>query len=294
MPAPADRPRRSALYLPASNPRAVAKARGLACDVVVLDLEDAVAPEAKVEARAAAVQAARAGGWAGRELVLRVNGLSTPWGADDLAAAAGAGFDAVLAPKIAGPADLDPYAAALGATPLWAMVETAAVVFALAPLAARARDTPLAALVVGANDLALETGWRLAPGRAAFLPALAMTVAAAHQHGLAALDGVFNGLDDAPGLAAECAQGAELGFDGKTLIHPAQVEPANAAFSPGAEAVAHARAVVAAFADPAAAAMGAVRVEGRMAERLHLEAARRLLARAGAAAAPKPPAGLQP
>ena len=281
MPAPA-RPRRSVLYLPASNPRAIAKARGLACDAVILDLEDSVAPDAKPQARAAAVEAVRDGGWGGRELVLRVNGLATPWGADDLAAAAGAGFDAVLLPKIAGPADLDPYAAALGATPLWAMVETAAVVFALAPLAARARDLPLAALVAGTNDLALETGWRLAPGRAAFLPALATMTAAARLHGLAALDGVWNALDDADGLAAECAQAVELGFDGKTLIHPGQVEAANRAFSPSTGEVEAARAVVAAFAAPQAQGCGAIRLDGRMVERLHLAAAERLLARAAA------------
>ena len=279
------RPRRSALYLPASNPRAIAKARTLACDAVILDLEDAVAPEAKAQARLAAVEAAQAGGWGGRELVVRVNALSTPWGADDLAAVAGGGFAAVLIPKLEGPGDLDAYARALdscGASavpPLWAMVETAAALFALEPLAARARDLPLAALVVGTNDLALETGWRLTPARAPFAPALAMTVAAAHRHGLAAVDGVFNGLDDLEGLAAECAQGAAFGFDGKTLIHPAQIDAAHAAFSPSEHEVEHARAVVAAFADPAAQGRGAVRVGGAMAERLHLEAARRLLAR---------------
>ena len=281
MTAVSDRPRRSALYLPASNARALAKARELPCDVVILDLEDAVAPEAKGEARAAAAAAARED-WGGRELVVRVNGLSTPWGEADLAAVAGAPFDAVLAPKIAGPGDLDAYAAALGGRPLWAMVETAAALFALEPIAARARDTGLAALVVGTNDLALETGWRLAPGRAAFLPALAMTVAAARLHGLAVLDGVFNGLDDEAGLAAECAQGAELGFDGKTVIHPRQIEAASSAFQPSEAELAHARAVVAAFADPAAAGRGAVRLEGRMVERLHLAAAERLLSRAGA------------
>ena len=239
-----------------------------------------MAPDAKAPARAAALQAAAEGGWGRRELVLRVNALATPWGVDDLAAAAGGGFDAVLTPKVTGPADLDPVAAVLGATPLWAMVETAAAVFALEPIAARARDLPLTALVAGTNDLALETGWRLAPGRAAFMPALAMLAAAARLHGLVALDGVWNALDDAAGLATECAQALEVGFDGKTLIHPGQVEVANRAFSPTPDEVQAARAVVAAFAAPGAAGLGAIRLDGRMVERLHLHAARRVLARA--------------
>ena len=278
---PTSRPRRSALYLPASNPRAVLKARGLPCDVVILDLEDAVAPEAKAEARAAAVAAAGEGGWGGRELVVRVNGLDTPEGQADLEAVRGAGFDAVLLPKVRAVADLDAYARRLGDQPIWAMVETAAAVFALEPLAARAASLPLEALVVGGNDLALETGWRLAPGRAALAPALALTVAAARLHGLVALDAVFNGLDDREGLARECREGCEFGFDGKTLIHPAQIEPANRAFHPSEGELAHARAVVAAFAAPEAEGRGALRVEDRMVERLHLVAARRLLSRAG-------------
>ncbi len=281
---PTERPRRSALYLPASNPRAIAKARTLACDVVILDLEDAVAPEAKTAARDAAVAAVGEGGWGGRELVVRVNGLATAWGADDLAAVSAAGPDAVLAPKLAGPADVRAYDAALrraaASVALWAMVETAAAVFALQLLAASAAGTRLAALVLGTNDLAEETGWRLAPGRAAFAPALAMTAAAARMGGLVALDGVFNGLEDGAGLAAECAQGEAFGFDGKTLIHPRQIEAANRAFSPSPEELARARATVAAFEAPAAAGAGALRMDGRMVERLHLDAARRLLSRA--------------
>ncbi len=282
---PAVRPRRSALYMPASNARAVAKARELACDAVILDLEDAVAPEAKAAARTAAMEAVRAGGWGGREVVVRVNGLDTEWGADDLLAAAQAGPDAVLVPKVDDAAALRRYDAALSAAPastaLWAMIETGRSLHRLEEIAAAAADTRLAAFVMGTNDLAKELGWRLAPGRAPFAWALSAATAAARAHGLVALDGVFNGLDDEAGLAAECAQGVEWGFDGKTLIHPRQVEPCNRAFSPSPGELAHARAVIAAFDLPENAGKGAVRVDGRMAERLHLAQAHKMLAAAG-------------
>ena len=281
---PAPRPRRSALYLPASNSRALAKARTLACDVVILDLEDAVAPQAKAEARAAAVAAVRAGGWGRREVVVRVNALDTPWGDDDLAAVAAAAPDAVLVPKVDGAADLARYAARLAEAPahvaLWAMVETGRALFALPDLAASAAGSRLAGLVLGANDLAQELGWRSVPGRAPLHWALSATTTAAHMAGLLALDGVYNALEDAAGLAAECRQAADWGFDGKTLIHPAQVEPCNRAFAPSDAELAHARAVIAAFEEPGNAGRGAIRVDGRMIERLHLRQAEALAARA--------------
>lgn len=278
--------RRSALYLPASNARALVKARALACDVVILDLEDAVAPEEKDAARRAAVTAAREGGFGDRLLVVRVNGRDTPWGADDLRAVAPAGFDAVLVPKVSSADDVRHYAAALGtSTQLWAMIETCASVFALDAIAATARDTPLAALVMGTNDLAKEMRARLDAARTPFLPFLSLAVAAARKEGLVALDGVFNGLDDPEGLTVACAQSVAFGFDGRTLIHPGQIAACNAAFTPTDAEVAQARAIVAAFDDPANTGKGAVRVNGAMAERLHLAEAHRTVAMAEACAA---------
>jgi citrate lyase subunit beta / citryl-CoA lyase len=283
-----DRPRRSALYMPASNARAVDKARGLACDVVILDLEDAVAPEAKPAARAQAVEAVRAGGFGRREVVVRCNGLDTPWGAEDLAAVAAAGPDAVLVPKVSSPADIAAYDAALAAAPartrLWAMIETCAAVLDLKAVAS-ARQGRLAGLAVGLNDLAKEMRGRQTADRAPHLPLLALTVAAARANGLIALDSVCNALDDPELLERQCRQGADLGFDGKTLIHPGQLEIANRLFSPPPEEVAWARAVIAAFAAPENAGKGALRVEGRLAERLHLAEAERLAAVAEAIAA---------
>ena len=282
MPSAPVRPRRSALYMPASNPRAVEKARTLACDVVILDLEDAVAPEMKPDARAAAVAAVRAGGFGRREVVIRVNGLSTPWGADDLAAAARAGPDAVLVPKIGGAADVAIYDAALAAAPaktqLWAMIETCPAVFELLPIAAASARTRLSAFVMGINDLAKEMRARQTPDRAAFVPFMAMAVAAARACGLVALDGVHNEIDDLALLEATCRQAAELGFDGRSLIHPSHLDICNRAFAPPADEVAWAGAVVEAFADPANEGRGALRVGGRLAERLHLGEAERLLA----------------
>jgi len=282
MPSAPVRPRRSALYMPASNPRAVEKARTLACDVVILDLEDAVAPEMKPDARAAAVAAVRAGGFGRREVVIRVNGLSTPWGADDLAAAARAGPDAVLVPKIGGAADVAFYDAALAAAPaktqLWAMIETCPAVFELLPIAAASARTRLSAFVMGINDLAKEMRARQTPDRAAFVPFMAMAVAAARACGLVALDGVHNEIDDLALLEATCRQAAELGFDGRSLIHPSHLDICNRAFAPPADEVAWAGAVVEAFADPANEGRGALRVGGRLAERLHLGEAERLLA----------------
>ncbi len=280
---PTLRPRRSALYLPASNPRAIAKARTLPCDVVILDLEDAVAPEAKVAARAAAVAAI--GSFGTRETVIRVNGLGTPWGEDDLAAlAAVAPPDAVLLPKVELPAELATARAILGERPpLWAMIETPRAVLRLDALVEGGGIAGLAALVAGTNDLASAMRCTPGPERTPLLPVLTQIVLAARGHGLIALDGVVNALDDPAAVARECAQAAAFGFDGKTLIHPSQIDAANAAFTPHPHAVAHARAVIAAFAAPDAAHAGALRIDGRMVERLHLIEARRVVAIAEAA-----------
>jgi citrate lyase subunit beta/citryl-CoA lyase len=278
---PTIRPRRSALYMPASNARAVEKARTLPCDVVILDLEDAVAPEAKPDARAAALAAVKAGGFGRREVVIRVNGLSTPWGADDLAAAAEAGPDAVLVPKVNSPADVEAYDRALAAAPattrLWAMIETCPAMFDLLGIAAASARTRLAAFTMGINDLAKEMKARQTPEREAFVPFLAMAVAAARAYGLVALDGVHNEIDDLALLEATCRQGAEFGFDGRSVIHPTHLETCNRVFAPPPEEVTWAAAVVAAFAKPENEGRGALRVEGRLAERLHLSEARRLL-----------------
>ena len=277
----AARPRRSALYMPASNARAVEKARQLPCDVVILDLEDAVAPEMKPHAREAAVAAVEAGGFGRREVVIRVNGLTTPWGADDLDAAAEAGPDAVLVPKVGSAADVAAYDAALArappATRLWAMIETCPAMFHLNAIGAAAAGSRLAAFVMGVNDLAKEMKARQTPGREAFLPFLSLAVAAARAHGLLILDGVHNEIDDLAALEAVCRQGAAFGFDGKSLIHPSHLEICNRVFAPPADEVAWAGAVVAAFADPANAGKGALRVNGRLAEHLHLAEAKRLL-----------------
>jgi len=285
-----DRPRRSVLYMPGSNARAMEKARSLPCDAVILDLEDSVAPDAKAEARARVVLALAEGGFGAREVVVRVNGADTPWGAEDLAAIAGAGADAVLIPKVSVPEDLAGPQAALGQgnpARLWAMMETPRAMTGAAAIAAavRAGAPSLAVLVMGTNDLAKDTGTRLLPGRALFLPWLAQCLAAARGEGLQIIDGVWNAIDDDEGFAAECAQGRDLGMDGKTLIHPGQIEACNRIFTPAAEELDWARKVVAAFDLPQNASVGALRLEGRMVERLHAEIARRLLARAGQGAA---------
>ncbi|MEQ1499029.1 MAG: CoA ester lyase [Novosphingobium sp.] len=280
------RPRRSVLYLPASNPNAIAKARTLAADVIVLDLEDAVAPEHKVAARAAAAAAVREGGFGRREVVIRVNAFGTEWAEADLAAAAAAGPDAVLVPKVSSAQDVLAYDAALAAAPahtrLWIMVETCGLMPRLDEVAALAGSTRLAAFAMGTNDLAKEMRAQLRPGRAAFLPILSATVCAARAHGLLVFDGVSNEFRDMAVVRAECDQGLEFGFDGKCLIHPDQVEPCNAVFTPSAAELAWARAVVDAFALPENQGKGVIRIEGKMAELLHREQAQRLLAIAAA------------
>ena len=275
---PSARPRRSALYMPAGNPRAIEKARGLACDVVILDLEDSVAPDAKLAARDLAVAETARGGFGRRELVVRVNGLDTPWGEADLEAVrAGAVLpDAVLAPKVSTPEDVAAYAARLPeGVALWIMVETCAALFALDRLAAA--GGPLSALVVGSNDLVKEMRCRVDADRRPLQAALSLTVAAGRANDLVVLDGVWNDIADLAGLERQCLQGVEFGFDGKTLIHPDQVAAANTAFSPEPGEVAWARVVAAAFDSPENRGKGVLRVEGRMVERLHLDQALRLL-----------------
>jgi citrate lyase subunit beta/citryl-CoA lyase len=277
------RPRRSVLYMPGSNARAIEKARTLPADGVILDLEDAVAPDAKEEARKQVTDAVKAGGFGGREVFIRVNGIDTPWHADDLAAAAHAGPDAILIPKIGRVAQLEMIGQRLldmktdHKTRVWAMIETPEAIFNIDALAAEAHDseTRLAGFVMGTNDLAKETRARLLPGRAPMLSWLATCLLAAHGHGIDILDGVYNNLSDAQGFEAECIQARDMGFDGKTLIHPNQIEPCNVVFSPAADEVVHARKLIAAFDLPENKNKGVVQVEGRMVERMHAEMARR-------------------
>ncbi|WP_157219300.1 HpcH/HpaI aldolase/citrate lyase family protein [Flavisphingomonas formosensis] len=276
------RPRRSALYLPASNARAIEKARGAPCDVVILDLEDAVAPDMKALAREQALTAVKEGGFGRRELIVRANGLDTPWGAEDLTALAAAGPDAVLVPKISDGAEVRACDAFLKDAPdgmvLWVMIETARAALRLDDIASAARDTRLAGFVMGVNDLAKETGGEQGVLREPFQAILGLSVAAARAYGLAILDGVYNALEDDEGLAQQCAQGRRFGFDGKTLIHPRQIDICNAAFTPGEAEVAWARKIVAAFDEPENASKGAIRVDGKMVERLHLVQAKRAIA----------------
>jgi citrate lyase subunit beta/citryl-CoA lyase len=274
------------MYLPASNARALDKARTLDCDVVILDLEDSVAPDAKAEARAGAVAAVREGGFGGREVVIRANGLDTPWGADDLAAAAKAGPDAVLVPKISAPEDLSGIRTAVGGDlPIWAMIETCAAMFRLDALGAESANVGVEAWVIGSNDLAKEMRCPLTVEREPLIAALSLSLMAARAHRLAIIDGVFNDIGDEAGLARQCAQAAAFGFDGKSLIHPSQVSAANAAFTPDASAVAWARTVVGAFERPENAGKGVLKVDGRMVEQLHYAEARRLIGVAEAIAA---------
>ena len=277
------RPRRSVLYMPGSNARAIEKARTLPADGVILDLEDAVAPDAKEQARAQVVDAVKAGGFGFREVFIRVNGIDTPWHADDLAAAAHAGPDAILIPKVGRVNQLELIGQRLldmktdHKTRVWAMIETPEAIFNINALAAEAHDseTRLAGFVMGTNDLAKETRARLVPGRAPMLSWLATCLLAAHAHGIDILDGVYNNLSDAKGFEEECVQARDMGFDGKTLIHPNQIEPCNAVFSPGADEVAGARKLIAAFDLPENRDKGVVRLDGRMVERMHADMARR-------------------
>ncbi|HEY7663124.1 MAG TPA: CoA ester lyase [Xanthobacteraceae bacterium] len=280
------RPRRSVLYMPGSNARAIEKARTLSADAVILDLEDSVAPDAKAAARKQVVEAVAAGGFGAREVVVRVNGIDTPWHVDDVTAAAQAAPDAILVPKIATPQQLE----AIGQrlldmhadlrTRIWAMIETPLAIFNILALAAEAADSEsrLVAFVMGTNDLAKETRAHIVPGRAPMVPWLMACVAAARIYGIDIIDGVYNDLGNADGFARECAQARDMGFDGKTLIHPSQIEPCNAAFSPGSDDVAQAKKIIAAFDLPENKNKGVVVLDGRMVERLHADMARRTVA----------------
>ena len=273
-------PPRSVLFLPATNVRAVAKARASDADAVVLDLEDAVAPDAKVEARAAARNALSEGGWGDRPTVVRVNGLDTAWGADDVAALADAGAHALLLPKVGDPSTLAEHEGLLGKAPaalkLWSMVESASGVLALPAIAASGGR--LRALVLGFNDLALDLQVDNPPvDRAPFRPVMSAAVLAARANGLLAFDAPCNVFRTPDRVSHEARQAMQHGFDGKALIHPDQIGPCHAAFAPSADRVRWAQAVCHAFADPG---QGAVAVDGRMVERLHLEQARRILAKA--------------
>ena len=280
------RPRRSVLYMPGSNARAIEKAKTLPCDGVILDLEDSVAPDAKESARAQIVAAVKAGGFGKREVFVRVNGVDTTWHADDLSAAAHAVPDAILVPKISSAETLELIGRRLldmgtpHKTRVWAMIETPLAIFNILSIAAEARDSEarLSGFVLGTNDLAKETRARLVPGRAPMLPWLSQCVLAARHYGIDVLDGVYNDIGNADGFVAECRQGVEFGFDGKTLIHPNQIEPCNAAFSPSAEEVAQARKMIAVFELPENKGKGVVSIDGRMVERLHAEMARRTVA----------------
>jgi citrate lyase subunit beta/citryl-CoA lyase len=285
------RPRRSCLYMPGANAKALEKAKTLAADVLLLDLEDSVAPEAKADARVQVAAAVKAGGYGKREVIVRINALATPWGADDIAAAAGAAPDGVLAPKVESTAQVHELDVALSAAGLpkeaglWVMIETPRAILNIAEIAAAARGTRLTALVLGLNDLAKETRARAGANRAAFFTAMSLALTAARAEGLTAIDGVYNDIADSAGFEAECRQGLEFGFDGKTLIHPSQIEAANAIFAPTVDEIARARAVIDAFALPENAGKGVIKVDGKMTELLHLEEARRVVAVAEAIAA---------
>jgi citrate lyase subunit beta/citryl-CoA lyase len=286
------RPRRSVLYMPGSNARAIEKARSLPADGIILDLEDAVAPDAKEAARAQVVDAVKAGGFGRREVFVRVNGIGTPWFADDLAAFAHVAPDAILVPKIQSGEQLDHVGTRLldmhadQRIHIWAMIETPLAVFNIVNIAAAARDSEsrLSGFVLGTNDLAKETRARIVPGRAPMVPWLMACVAAAHAYGIDVLDGVYNDIGNAEGFVAECAQGRDMGFDGKTLIHPNQIEPCNAAFSPTPAEVADARNIIAAFDLPENHGKGVIKLDGRMVERMHADIARRVVAIADAIA----------
>lgn len=272
------RPHRSVLYMPASNARAIDKARALPCDAVILDLEDAVPPEEKTAARKGGLDAVATGGFGQRKVVIRVNAIDTPWGADDLRAVATSDVDAVLIPKVASAAGFSQVRDLIGpGLPIWGMIETARAVLHLGEIAAAAPDLGVAALVAGTNDLAKELRCRPGDFRAPLLPFLSMLVAAARSAGIVALDGVSNKLDDEKSFTQECEQGLEWGFDGKTLIHPSQIAAANRVFTPDPSEVEWARRIVAAFDEPENAGRAVIRLEGKMVELLHRAEAERTL-----------------
>ena len=288
-PDPTLRPRRSVLYMPGANERALEKAKGLPADAIIFDLEDAVAPDAKAEARDRVCAAASSGEYGAKEVTIRVNGLDTEWHAADIAAAAKAGPAAVVVPKVNSVADVNAIEKGLesgGApdhTKIWAMVETPVAMLHAEEIAAASER--LTVLVMGTNDLAKELHAEHVPGRQPLLTGLGLCLLAARAAGKVILDGVYNDIKDPEGFEAECVQGQQLGFDGKTLIHPSQLEPANRVWAPAPDAVDDARELIATFEEGIAAGKGVVTHNGRMIENMHVDNARRLIALSEAIAA---------
>ncbi|UWQ42210.1 CoA ester lyase [Leisingera aquaemixtae] len=279
---PRARPYRSVLYIPGSKPRALEKAKTLPVDAVIFDLEDAVSVDEKPNARATLAHALEAGGFGARMKIVRINGLDTEWGREDAVAAARMDCDAILLPKVNAPADLDALAEITGDIPLWAMMETPRGMLNAAAIAAHPK---LQGMVMGTNDLAKELQTRYRPDRLPMMAGLGLCLLAAKAEGLVIVDGVYNAFKDVEGLAAECAQGRDMGFDGKTLIHPAQVEVANAAFAPTEREIDTSRRQIAAFEEAQAAGQGVAVVDGKIVENLHVATAREILAKADAIAA---------
>ncbi|MCB4454677.1 HpcH/HpaI aldolase/citrate lyase family protein [Leisingera sp. McT4-56] len=279
---PRTRPYRSVLYIPGSKPRALEKAKTLPVDAVIFDLEDAVSVDEKPNARATLAQALEVGGFGARMKIVRINGLDTEWGREDAIAAAKMDCDAILLPKVNAPADLDALAEITGDIPLWAMMETPRGMLNAAAIAAHPK---LQGMVMGTNDLAKELQTRYRPDRMPMMAGLGLCLLAAKAEGLVIVDGVYNAFKDVEGLAAECAQGRDMGFDGKTLIHPAQVEVANAAFAPTEREIDTSRRQIAAFDEAQAAGQGVAVVDGKIVENLHVVTAREILAKADAIAA---------
>jgi citrate lyase subunit beta/citryl-CoA lyase len=284
------RPRRSVLYMPGSNARALEKAKTLPADALILDLEDAVAPDAKDLARSQVCEAVKAGGFGPREVVIRVNGFATPYGLTDFATALEAKPDAILIPKVESAEDLSharKNAPADCKIALWAMIETPLAILNLKEIAraAASAELPLTCFVLGTNDLIKATRAKAQADRLPLIAWLSMTVAAARAFGIAVVDGVFNAIQDEAGFIAECEQGRALGMDGKTLIHPSQIAPCNAVFSPSADEIAAAKKIVDAFALPENQGKGAISLDGRMVELLHADIARQTLAIAEAISA---------
>jgi (3S)-malyl-CoA thioesterase len=270
------RPLRSVLYIPGSKPRALDKARGLLADAIIFDLEDAVIPKEKVAARATLADALAQGGYGNRMKIVRINGLDTEWGADDAKAAAAMGADAILLPKVNSPEDLDALAAITGDAPLWAMMESPLGMLNAAAIAAHPK---LQGMVMGTNDLAKELQSRARADRLPMMTGLGLCVLAGKAHGVALIDGVYNAFKDDEGHRIECDQGRDMGFDGKTVIHPAQLEVANAAFSPSEEEIDLARRQIAAFEECEATGQGVAVVDGKIVENLHVATARETLAK---------------
>lgn len=276
------RPYRSVLYIPGSKERALEKARGLAADAIIFDLEDAVAPDAKVEARAILKAELDKGGYGNRAKIVRINGFDTEWGKDDVAAFVGADIDAILMPKVGSAAQLDELAALIPDVDLWAMMETPIGMLNAAEIAAHPR---LKGFVMGTNDLAKELNTRFRADRLPMMGGLHMCLIAAKAHDVVIVDGVYNAFKDEDGLKAECDQGRDMGMDGKTLIHPAQLEIANAAFAPSEAEIDLAQRQIAAFEEAEASGQGVAVVDGKIVENLHVVTAKSILAKADAIAA---------